>query len=486
MKCNDLNRGFWPTLLLLFFGMSVNVFALDYTIYFNSNDAKLKALEFGVGDLTKALEDANHTVSIKSTNAPNDAKDCFIFNLDGSAEKETYSISASGNRYEVEGSRIGLMYGALELAENVNNNSLTSLNEGDREPHLEKRGLKLNIPLDARTPSYADFGTAAQENIGEMWSMDFWKEQLDAMARNRYNCYTLWNLHPFPSMVKLKDYPNVALDDIMRADIDLLDKNDGYNTKGIDMVDEDVLDNLVTIKKMTIDEKVKFWQDVMQYGHDRGIEFHMYTWNVFVWGAGGKDSIITNEQLDDYRDHWSGFRNKDDYDTLVDYYYQSTKAMLETYPLLAGIGITAGEGFGDASSREEEEFLSDTYGRAAFDVIESDKDRELVVVHRAHQADEDLIHSEFSYLIDEPRITFDFSTKYANARLYSYAGSDQDDKSGFQEEVEDVPEGGKWWLNLRNDDIFNLRWGDYDFVQTFITHMDPPEAIRGFHMGPDG
>ena len=45
--------------------------------------------------------------------------------------------------------------------------------------------------------------------------MDFWREFLDEMARHRFNVLTLWNLHPFPSMVKVPEYPDVALDDVM-------------------------------------------------------------------------------------------------------------------------------------------------------------------------------------------------------------------------------------------------------------------------------
>ena len=70
---------------------------------------------------------------------------------------------------------------------------------GDRQvnPHLANRGIKFNIPLDARTPSYSDDSTSAQANIPEMWSMDFWSRFLDEMARHRYNVLSLWSLSRF-------------------------------------------------------------------------------------------------------------------------------------------------------------------------------------------------------------------------------------------------------------------------------------------------
>ena len=42
---------------------------------------------------------------------------------------------------------------------------------------------------------------------------------------------------------------------------------------------------------MTIDEKIRFWRDVMQYAHDRGIEVYLFTWNIFTFGTEGKYGI---------------------------------------------------------------------------------------------------------------------------------------------------------------------------------------------------
>jgi hypothetical protein len=466
----------------------------DSTVYYDTEDKDLKTLQFGVGDLVQALSDAGQPATVRDlSGSPSSG---FIFTLDKKAGTEAYTLTIDGTCIKCDGGRIGLMYGALELAENVRNGTLKLVKSGERKPYLEKRGLKINIPLDARTPSYADFGTAAQENIPEMWSMDFWKAQLDAMARNRYNCYTLWNLHPFPSLVKVKDYPDVALDDVKRFKLELAEKNRSYDTKGLDSVDEEILGSLETVKKISIDGKIKFWRDVMQHGHDRGIEFHVYTWNLFLWGAAGKHSLITNEKLCDYRKNWSSFKKSSDYVKIIDYFQNSTRALFETYPLLAGIGVTGGEGMGsgkgEASDEDKEDFLFDAYGKPVLDVVKADSKRHVVFVHRSHQVDTDEVNKKFGDLVAHPRITFDYSTKYVNARLYSFAGEGQGKKDVS---LDKLPKGGKWWLNLRNDDIYNFRWGNHEFVQTFIKWLsreekerdgDPLPSIRGIHMGPDG
>src|ERR1700744_3421338 len=130
------------------------------------------------------------------------------------------------------------MYGLIELAEKVTLNGLHSITAFSGKPYIKKRGIKFNIPLDARTPSYADSGFAAQHNIATMWEFSFWKTFLDNMARYRYNVLSLWNLHQFPSMVKVPEYPDVALEDVHVRD----DVHDGSK--------------LHLVKKISIDEKI--------------------------------------------------------------------------------------------------------------------------------------------------------------------------------------------------------------------------------------
>ena len=140
---------------------------------------------------------------------------------------------------------VGAMYGGLDLAEAIHLGTLAELEDCDRSPFILRRGIKFNIPLDARTPSYSDAGDAAQHNIPEMWSKDFWREFLDEMARQRFNVLTLWNLHPFPSMVRVPEYPDVTLADVMRTRVKF---DSTYSLSGKDMVRKEHLANLETLK----------------------------------------------------------------------------------------------------------------------------------------------------------------------------------------------------------------------------------------------
>jgi len=234
-----------------------------------------------------------------------------------SGDSMTYTITG--------GDAAGAMYGGLDIGEAIRLGTLGALADSDHTAHIARRGIKFNIPLDLRTPSYSDSGDAAQLNIPEMWSFDFWREFLDEMARDRYNVLTLWNLHPFPSMVKVPEYPDIALSDVLRTTAKL---DDTFSHTGSDMVRPAMLRSAETVRKMSIDDKIRFWRDVMQYASDRGIETYVFTWNIFVWGTEEKHGItIAQDNL-----------------ATIDYFRKSVREMVLTYPLL-GTVATLGANF---------------------------------------------------------------------------------------------------------------------------------------------
>jgi len=134
----------------------------------------------------------------------------------------------------------GVMYGGLDVAEAIRTGTLDSLQNSDHTPHIAQRGIKINIPLDLRTPTYTDPSDAAQANIPEMWSMDYWRELFDDMARHRYNLISLWTLNPFPSIVKVPEFPHVALDDVWRTKVKL---DENFSGNGNNFVRPEMLAN---------------------------------------------------------------------------------------------------------------------------------------------------------------------------------------------------------------------------------------------------
>src|SRR5579859_338279 len=275
---------------------------------------------------------------------------------------------APGKINVIGGDANGAMYGGLDVAEAIRLDTLTELKVGEHRPYIENRGIKFNITPDRRTPSYSDNSDSAQLNIPEMWSMDFWREYLDEMARHRYNVLTLWNLHPFPSVVKVPEYPDIALEDVWGQKEGSIDYRFSMNSNAMSRPFE--LGNVEVIKKMTIDEKISFWREVMKYARDRGVDVYWFTWNIFVWGTEGKHGLT--EDGNNPR--------------TIAYFRASVRETVKTYPLLAGIGITAGESMSSARGPfDHEAWLWKTYGEGTRDALKDEPNRPFRLIHRYHQ-----------------------------------------------------------------------------------------------------
>ena len=365
----------------------------------------------------------------------------------------------------VGGDELGTMYGGLELAEQVTlGGGLGAVRELARKPHIFRRGLKFNIPFDARAPSYDDTGTAAQKNIAVMWEFDFWAAFLDTMARNRYNVLTLWTCHPYPGLVKLEKYPGIGYDDVCVLK-DPVDTKTDRHFNDLDMYDRK---SFKVVKEISLDDKIKFWNRVFDRAEARGIEIHIFHWNIYTFGARGKHGI------DDLPDN----------PKTIEYMRYCIGEFLKTYPQVDGIGVTAGEHVNRQHVKNVggiEKFLWLTYGQGAMDAKAENPEREIRFIFRQHQANLGKIDAAFEDF-DGP---FNTGHKYARARIYSTTTSPYLD---FEYRKQLQEHKTPCWLNLRNDDIFVFRWGDADYVREFLQNV-PRDLMRfeaGFYMGPDG
>jgi hypothetical protein len=378
---------------------------------------------------------------------------------------QCYAIRVKNNGkqkiiYVLAGDKTGAMYGAFDIAEAIRIKTISNIGDTDNKPYLDRRGIKFNIPLDLRTPSYTDPSDAAQQNIPNVWERSFWITYLDEMAKYRYNVLTLWSLHPFPSMVKIPEFPEVALNDVWRTKEKF---DDTYSHNGINFVRPHLLKNIEVVKKLSIDEKIDFWNDIMQLAKDRGIEVYVFTWNIFTNGAEGKHGIT----------------NRQDNDTTIRYFRAAVREMVQTYPLLAGMGITAGEAMDRKLTGEyaNEKWLWRTYGEGIRDALKNEPGRQFRLIHRFHQTS----LSEIKDAFREYPGPFDLSLKYAIAHMYSITNPPFVDAA-----MPLLSQQTKSWLTIRNDDIYSFRWANNDFARQFIKDIPQHEKIAGYYMGPDG
>ena len=425
------------------------------------HDAQIPQLEFAAQELERVLTETGRQ----------DLKVTLVIQSDETSA-ESFRVRLVGqDRIEVIGSdATGTMYGGLEVADLLRLG--LSITDQQHTPFIEKRGIKFNIPWDARTPSYDDTGDSAQNNIEAVWDFEFWKAYLDDLARYRYNVLSLWSTHPYSNLVKLDDYPDASMDDVYRLKDGLLKPEFNNKLRDLDQNGDGYLsiehDSAVLelVKKMTIDEKIAHWQKVFQYAADRGIEVQLFHWTVFAFGAIDKHGI-TEDQTNPIT---------------VDYLRKCVKQALLTYPNLATIGVCAGENADRAIKGEHstENYIFNTFGLGIMDAQKVDPNRKVRFIFRRHATEEPLVTEAF-----QGRYTggiLDVSVKYAVAHMYS-------SRRPQEWERRIVSEGWlnhyKAWLNLRNDDILMHRWGSQDYVREFIKWM-PREHSPGFYMGSDG
>lgn len=416
-------------------------------------------IEFALEELEEALTAKGMTLKLSE-----DADAAISISLTASDKlrSEGFEITTSEENIKVSGIDVeGLMYGSLELAEQIQLYGIEGIRPMLKNPYMEMRGPKFNIPLDVRTPSYSDASDAGQKNIPHMWDFDFWKEYIDTMARYRYNYISLWSLHPFPSLVKVPGYEDIALDDVKRSTGKWKEL---YNLNGIGMDALEILENPETVKKITIDEKIDFWKKVMAYGKQRNIDFHFITWNIFDYGTEGKYGIT------DSRDN----------EITKDYFRKSVKQMFLTYPDLAGIGLTTGENIKGATPAEREDWAYDTYAKGILDAAKEMPERQFTFIHRQHQTGAKEIAEKFKPVIDAENVEFLYCFKYAKAHVYSATEQPYHEEDNFVEDIK----GMKTIWGLRNDDTYYYRWGAADFVREFIDAI-PHEVARGIYFGSD-
>ncbi len=353
----------------------------------------------------------------------------------------------------------GAMYGALQMAEYFSFDGFSGIYNEEESPYLKLRGIKFNIPLDKDCPTYFynNGGTSHKQAIRDVWDMDFWKTWFDEMARNRYNVLSLWSPHPFTAMINMEDeYPGIAIQGVT-----------GYDENGKE----------VQINNWNIDRKTEFWQKVMKYGKDRGFSIYFCTWNIFLSTAEGKH----------------GLTDKPGNQNTRLYLRKCTKKFFESYPDLAGFGITVGERMGGITSREKEEWSWDTYGRGMMEYALANPNKDLVFIHRQHQGNVSDMLYYFKQLSDLPNVRFDLSFKYSQAHAYAAVkpnywdrGNKEDGHKGNMAAILDA-NNLKSWLTVRNDDFYFLHWADPQFVRDYVNHFpDVEKYVNAFYIGSDG
>jgi hypothetical protein len=355
---------------------------------------------------------------------------------EGFALRET--VQEGGATYWVIGAdTVGVMYGGLEVAEHLLGHSGWK-GPAPREvnPRFRIRALKHNLP-------WSPYRVHESINLHYSTCRDlrYWDRLLDMMAENRLNVLTLWGLHPWPYMIRSVNFPEAC-----------------------PLTDAELI------------EWQRFWRALFRMAKARGVETYMVNFNIWV---SPKFALTHASKTYNISLHYNG---EGDYSELVQRYNRESVAqVIDEYPDLTGIAVSANERMGGVSDQQMEDWIMSTYLGAM-----ADASRPIQFMHRGHtHPDPAITRAALEKNADRLPETvwvplkFNWSHGHATPHLvYIHGGSDSDVWWNPK------PRNYKLVWTIRNEDFFVLRWGQSDFIREMISH-NGHEYVGGFQIGSE-
>ena len=360
---------------------------------------------------------------------------------------EAFSIKTTDEKTIITGGNAtGLMYGLLDVKDQIEAGK-QSITEKLQSPHIEFRALKFNLPWDAYRG-----GKTSSLHLETCRDTIFWETFMDMMAENRFNKLTLWNLHPFNYMVKLEDFPEAN-----------------------------------TFSEQEMKEWQQFWHTLFKIAKNRGIETYIVNWNIFVPTNFARHHNVSGISQGERKHAGKG----DTSQIVKDYTRESVRSVIDMYPDLTGLGITLGEGMGEMTPEEREEWLLETIVEGA-----RQAQRKIKFIHRVPLSAgtdpsgstsvtvEKMTRQTLDTLtcFDGPIITelkFNHSHGHATPKLVKVHGGKLTDAYWNP-----PPENYYLAWMIRNEDFFILRWGQPDFIRQHIAENVHP-YVNGYYIGSE-
>ena len=373
-----------------------------------------------------------------------------VVDLDQELGKESFNIRQEGSTIRIlAGDPGGALYAAFDLMEQHRfAGSFREIEEKTASPHQAFRAIKFNLPW----ASYRE-GEALQLHTETTRSLVFWEAFLDMMVANRFNALTLWNLHPFPYMIRAENFPFAC-----------------------PFTDEELV------------EWQNLFRGIFKMARDRGIETYIVNWNIFV-------SKSFQEYYGLPRDRNLSRQNgtlTEEQDAIVrQYTRESVAQVIDEYPNLTGIGLSLGEAMNGMSEIDREEWVLDCIVKGM-----QMADREARLIHRVpfasgmtnfgqmDKATERLTRQALEKIdqVKEPILVeakFNWSHGHSTPKLVKVHGGEISDTYWNP-----LPENYRIAWMVRNEDFFLLRWGLPDFVREHIK-LNAHPYVEGYFVGSE-
>ena len=413
-------------------------------------DTHSPLLSFAADKLDSAVTLAGHSLS-RHINDGSDAGDIIVtvgnieqelsddIRMDSTLDEEGFQLSRSSaggtdRLYVFAPDETGGMYGILEVAEQFSHHgNVASIMTMKRTPRFPFRAIKFNLPWSSyRTHE------SLRANLEVCKDTAFWKSFIDMMAVNRFNALTLWNIHPFPYMIRPQSFPLAC----PFSDSELSDWKQLYTT-------------------------------IFRHAKERGVKTYIVNWNIFVSEAFKEH--YDSEALADNNYKGRGHSTPQ----IKTYTSECVAQVIKEYPDLAGIGVSLGEGMNGMSSREIQNWIRDVY----FPPIEN-AGRPVEFIHRAPFSGAQTAARTAIENSNLPRpvwveIKFNWSHAYASPEfLFTHGAGSADDYRI------PVPTAYKNVWMIRNEDFFTLRWAQPQYIREII-YRNGQADVGGFFIGSE-
>jgi hypothetical protein len=351
--------------------------------------------------------------------------------------KEGYELRWVNNKRTllvISSDEIGAEYGLLDVVDFVNvHGSFDKIAARRINPKFEYRIVKFNLPWSPYRIS-----KATEVHMQTCRDIRFWEKFLDMMAENRLNALSLWNNHPFPYMIRSKNFPLAT----------------GFDAQ-------------------EMQEWQRFWKQLFSMAKQRGIQTYVINWNIvvspeFTKAYGGKEYSDLSDQIKQYTK-------------------ESVTQMIDEYEDLTGIGVTLADWMGNfpdkLTPQEREDWIDDTFVAG----MKAAK-RPVKFIHRSVLAGDPLAMRELISKADlkDPalvEIKFNWSHGHSTPGL----SISHDYHSGKLDERFWTPQPKDYkiqWM-IRNEDFFILRWGQPDFIRQHIA-LNSKDYVNGYFIGSEG
>ncbi|WP_077923384.1 glycoside hydrolase family 20 zincin-like fold domain-containing protein [Spirosoma sp. 209] len=405
---------------------------------------------YAVAQLTKALRSRSY--SVQTDNQPTD----FSIRLAPASPglgAEAYSLDWRQKQLTITGGDArGMIYGALSVVEDLTNGmALPQVKPRSERPHLPLRAIKFDLPWDTYRHSYA-----LDLHYETCRDTLYWQAFLDMMVANRFNALSLWNLHPYPFMIRPTNFPAAT-----------------------------------PFSETQMADWQRLFKAIFRMASERAIETYLIPFNIFTSPEFSK-AYNPNPALNNL-DH-KHFVDGDTSAIVKRYTRECVTQVLQEYPELTGFGLTLGEGMGGMTPQQREDWMNQT-------IIEGMRQagRKTKLVHRipfssttgslgitsveTEKLTRKSIEREGALDFIEGPIWADLKYNWSHAHSTPTLVKVHGGKL-YDTYFNPVPSAYKVTWTARNEDFFCLRWGVPEFVRAHVRANSQP-YVGGYFLGSE-